>query len=318
MSRFLTVLALLLLAPAAHAGGPSGLVPNGYSDHTASRIDTEVFGWNRDFTQVAAVAVNVNRNVRGGQRGQVLLVVWGVNSLRPLENVEINIISAAELPHDPVKLDEAKDKLGDIDYNLGHQWPRRPKKTRPDGWMTVETIWDPIQTGRDCQPAVSFVLTKGGETRFQAPQIVSDIKADCSQLRMTHVRTYWARPDLAVAMPKFEWSPSENEMSFRQPVSASWDRARPLHFLVRSATPRDARTQRAIDTLSAYGEVRVEPAQKSAASGIAYSNDMNVLGLRLANRLALLRTGTGAGNADIVVTIGGDDPDKPLRYGSRK
>jgi hypothetical protein len=46
------------------------------------------------------------------------MVVWGTNSVRAIENIEINVITAADLPHDPVALDDAKSKLMDVDYTL--------------------------------------------------------------------------------------------------------------------------------------------------------------------------------------------------------
>ena len=47
-------------------------------------------------------------------------------------------------------LDEAKMKLMEVDYNIGRMYPMRPKKKKPDGWMNVETLWDPVATGKTC------------------------------------------------------------------------------------------------------------------------------------------------------------------------
>lgn len=290
--------------------GNNGLMPNGYADHTASRVDAEVFGWNLDFTQVAAVATTANRGPLGGTRGQVLLVVWPTTSVKAIENIEINVITAADLPHDPVPLDEAKSKLMDIDYNLARLWPQRPHKNKPSGWMNVETIWDPVAiNANDCQAAVGFVLEAKGQIRYQPHEVIADVKGRCNALRMTHVRTYWGRPDVAVAMAKFEWSPDDHEISFRQPVSAKWSRARELRILVRTDDPKDARTDRVTRTLSKYGRIRIESiGRHNNRSSVAAVSDLAMLAGRIGNQLELPRENGPVEGADIIVTLGDDDP----------
>lgn len=322
---FLALVAARGEALAGALAGNNGIYQTGVVDHTATRLDSEVFGWSTDFSQVAALVTNTRRNSRGGARGEVLLVVFPTNDIKPLDNVEINIITAAELPHAPVMVGEAFDdgrsQLGDIDYNLARMWPQRPKKSRPNGWMKVETLWDPVQiNATDCQPAVAFVLEAGNQVRFQPHQVVPDIRANCRALRMSNVRTYWARPDLAVAMARFDWSPDNHEISFRQPVSAKWQRARELRILVRSADTKDNRTERVVKALSGYGRVRVESAGRGVKSGIAAAADVKLLEERFANTFSIPRSPAPLqGGADLVVTLGDDDPERPVgRYGSQR
>lgn len=310
--QLLTIAALLTLSATASAGnyaGNNGIMPGGYSDHSATRVDTEVFGWSEDFDAVAAVATNATRGPRGGVRGKVLMVVWPTSSMRAIENIEINIMTAAELPHDPVGLDEAKSKLMDVDYNLGRMYPMRPKKKKPDGWMNVETLWDPVTSGKTCQPAVGFILEARGQIRYQPHEVIPDIKANCKDLRMSNVKTYWGRPDVAVAMAKFDYSPDDHEMSFRQPVSARWNRARELRILVRTNDPKSSRTDRVTRALAKYGRIRIEGVGRQQKSGVVSTQDLALLANRLGNEIVLPReSGSVEGGADIVVTLGDDDP----------
>ncbi len=310
--QLLSVAALLLVGATAHANsyaGNNGVMPNGYSDHSATRVDTEVFGWSESFDAVAAVATNVTRAPTGRVRGKVLMVAWPTSSMRAIENIELNVITAAELPHDPAILDEAKMKLMEVDYNIGRMYPMRPKKKKPDGWMNVETLWDPVATGKTCQPAVGFILEARGQVRYQPHEVIADIKASCKDLRMTNVRTYWGRPDVAVAMAKFDFSPDDHEMSFRQPVSARWNRARELRILVRTNDPKSSRTDRVTRALAKYGRIRIEGVGRQQKSGVVSTQDLALLANRLGNEVDLPREpGNVEGGADIVVTLGDDDP----------
>ena len=76
-------------APALASGedptgvGPSFTKPDLFvhppgSDLSAERIDCEVFGWNKAFTEVAAVASDVARGARGRHRGEVYMLVFRV------------------------------------------------------------------------------------------------------------------------------------------------------------------------------------------------------------------------------------------------
>ncbi|MEZ0310496.1 MAG: hypothetical protein ACAI38_01920 [Myxococcota bacterium] len=309
------------LAQAGSYAGNNGLMPNygaGATDHSATRVDTEVFGWNVDFSAVAAVVTTARRGPGGRTRGQVLMVVWGTNSVRAIENIEINVITAADLPHDPVALDDAKSKLMDVDYNLARMYPQRPKKKKPDGWMSVETVFDPVAVGpTDCQAAVGFVLEARGQIRFQPHEVIPDVRGNCRDLRMSNVRTYWGRPDVAVAMAKFDMSPDEHEMSFRQPVSARWSRARELRILVRTNDPKGARTDRVTRALAKYGRIRIEGVGRGNKSGVTATQDLALLANRMGNEVELPREpGMVEGGADIVVTLGDDDPVRSAARGS--
>lgn len=316
-SKTFLLVTLMGLAPAL-AYAQNGTVPTTYTDHSAVRVDAEVFGWSEDFREMAAIALSTHRNARGGQRGEVLLVVWDVNRIEPIESIQTSIITAAELAHAPIPLPAAKDKMEEVDYNLGTTWPMRPRKTRPDGWMTVDTIWDPIHVNaRECVPAVAFVLSNGEALRFQAHQPVSDLRAPCDQLRMGHTRTYWAKPDLAVVMARFDYSPDDHEMSFRQPVSAKWNNAQELRFLVRTADATDPRTLRVVRDLGRYGRVRVVAGSAQAGTnGITTSPRLKLLGERFAKELGLpLSNATPEGDVDVIVTLSAETPTK--RYGTR-
>lgn len=301
----LFVVVAALVAPGL-SFAQNGIVPNAMTDHTATRVDADVFGWSTDFTEMAAVALTTHRNARGGQRGQVLIVVWNVGSIEPIHSFEASVITAAELPHAPIPVPEAKDKLDNVDYNMGSQWPMRPKKIRPNGWMTVDTIWDPVKLGpNDCAPAVAFVVSNGEDVRFVPHTRVPDIKAPCDQLRMSHVRTYWAKEDLAAVMAKFDWSPDDHEISFRQPFAVPWRSARALRFLVRSDAPNDARTMRVVRALGLYGKVRVAAGSAAANSNsITTTPQLKLLGERFAKELGIqLASGPAEGDIDIVVNL---------------
>ncbi len=312
-------------ASAGRLAGNNGILQTGPIDHTATRIDTEVFGWSTDFSAFGAIVAHSRRGPLGGMRGEVMMVAWPVDDVHPIERIDIDVITAADLPHAPVMLkevfDDGKSNLGDLDYNLARMYPMRPKKHRPDGWMKVDVLWDPVQLSKtDCQPAVAFILEANGERRFQPHQPVPDIRGGCQHMRLSHTRTYWGRADIAVAMARFDWSPDAHEISFRQPVSAKWSRARELQILVRAVDTRDSRTLQLAKSLGRWGRVRIEHASSNEASGFAVASDLKLLETRFANELALPRSITPVhAGADIVVTLGGDDPERPVaRHGRER
>ncbi|MBC7793250.1 MAG: hypothetical protein H7Z43_06055 [Clostridia bacterium] len=320
---FKALLTLIAAVTAVAAQAQTGLVPSALTDHSATRVDAEVFGWSADYQQVAAVALSTHRNSAGGQRGQVLFVVWDVDSIIPVDSIETNIIQAADLPHAPVAVPEAKEKLDEVDYNIGSQWPIRPRRMRPDGWMAVDTIWDPVQVNAsDCMPAVAFVLAKGDALRFQPHQKVSDLQASCAQLRLGHTRTYWAKADLAVVMARFDYSPTENEMSFRQPVSAKWSNAHELRFLVKTDDAASPRTLRTVRNIGRYGKVRVVSGSAQATSNFIVTRaNLKLLGERFARELGVqLVAGTPEGDVDVAVTFSGNDfaPAAVVRNGNKR
>jgi hypothetical protein len=186
----------------------------------------------------------------------------------------------------------------------------RPKKFRPDGWMKVDVLWDPVHLSKtECQPAVAFILEANGVRRFQPHQTAPDIRGGCAHMRLSHTRTYWGRADIAVTMARFDWSPDDHEISFRQPVSAKWGRARELRILIRTANTKGARTIEVARNLGRYGRVRIERARRGMGSDIAVAGDLKLLEQRLSSELALPHSLSPVrGDADIEITLGDDDP----------
>ncbi len=287
-------------------------------DESATRVDTDVFGWNADFTQLAAVASNSHRGANGDANAQLLLVVWGTNSVRPLKNVKMDAMGSGSLQKEQLKLTPGGLVLVGTDEDLAKDFTQRPVKEKPQGWMSVETIWDPVSAnGDECQAAVGFILEARGRIRFQPHEVIPGVKAKCRDLRMTHVRTYWGRPDVAAAMAKFEWSPDEREMSFRQPVSARWSRARELNILVRTNDPNGARTDRVTRALAKYGRIRIEGVGRGNKSGVTSTQQLALLANRMGNEIDLPREhGPVDGGTDIVVTLGDDDPVRAAARGT--
>jgi hypothetical protein len=233
-------------------------------DHSAYRVDAEVIGWSRDLSQMAVVASTQKRGPRGRIDGEVMIVVFGTDSITPLQNIQMGLIVLADHPQAPHKLDEAPKQLKSVDTNTSKLWMRRPKKKKPAGGMSIEPIADLMELGDDvCQPAVGFLLKKGGELRYQLHQIVNDLRASCELLRLTDVRTTWVSPEVGAALARFDYSPSNNEMSFRQPFPVAWRNARPLKLRVRTTLPaEDPEVKPILESLRKYGKVTLELQEK--------------------------------------------------------
>lgn len=306
MKAWLAAWLVCSTAPAAAAG------PELAPDHSAYRVDTEVFGWSRDFAQVAAVGKEVRRSSRGRQDGQSFVLAFEVTSPVAVQNLHTGVVKHME-NDDPLPIADVRGAENFLAYGYLSLWPVRPKRQRPAGWMKVTTHWESreVEPGL-CQPAVGFVLELGGERRLQPHQLLADIKADCSLLKLTDSRVYWGRRDVAVAHARFDYSPNDNEVSFRYPVSALWRLAQPLRVLVR--TPLDAKDPRVLAAkklASTYGKVRVVTAADVKESSIVHPPLLQLMAARWARELdTQLLPGEPTRDADIVIQLA------PLAAGS--
>jgi hypothetical protein len=212
---------------------PELLVHDQGDDLSASRLDCEVFGWNRAFTEVAAVGADTRRGPRGKHRGEAFLLVYALGQGLPIHNVIAHNITHPDLPHDPIPIDDARDLTWVIENSYLDMWPRRPKHKRPPQGMQVKLIWDPLQVKNGlCTPLVGFSLHWHGMSRFQQFMPV-DMQVDCRNLRQTDSRVYWGKADVAAAMVRFDFPLREaNERSARFVVSAAWRMARELNIVV--------------------------------------------------------------------------------------
>ncbi len=266
----------LVLAPATTLGQGSGAPPGGQAempdinaDLTAYRIDSEVFGWNKKFTEVAALGSEVRRGKHGEHRGEMFLLVFDIGSLISKHNVHVLHITQAALPHDPIPLEDVRNRMWGIDVVFQNKWPRRPKRKHFRGAMTIEPIWESVDLGEGvCQPTIGFMLSYKGKRRYQPHQQIPDIKAPCDHLRMKDQRIYWAKKDLGAVMMRFDYSPTDNEISFRFPLSASWNLARTVQLVLRAPDPANKAAVR--KTLSVYGPVKKERGGSGAGWHVAF------------------------------------------------
>ncbi len=251
-----------VLGGSPSATSPDLLVHDLGTDFTAYRLDCEVFGWNKDFTQVGAVGTEINRGPRGKHRGEAYLLAYPLGRPGPIHNVIAHNITHADLPHDPLPIEDARDLLWVIENSFLDMWPKRPKRKQPKGAMSVEPVWDPkVSTGDLCTPLVGFTLTWHNRHRFQ-PFMPLDMKVKCGNLKYTDSRIYWGKADVAAAMTRFDFSaqPSQ-ERSARFVVSASWGLAKDLKIVVNQVAPMaPKRRNDIIKTLRKFGTVVVQNA----------------------------------------------------------
>jgi hypothetical protein len=271
----LSILPRPLLAQKDVLGGsppstlPDLLVHPRGTDLSAYRVDCEVFGWNKGFSEVAAVGTEIRRGPRGKHRGEAFLLVYPFGQPIPTHNVIAHNITHADLPNDPIPIEDARDLMWVIENSFQEMWPRRPQHKRPKGGMAVETLWDPwVVQGGLCKPLVGFALKLGGRSRFQQFMPV-DMKVDCRNLKHSDTRVYWGKSDVAVAMPRFDFSASpSNEKSARFVVSAVWKLAKELNIVVHQAAllPRPARNE-LLTTLRKLGSVHLQGGDQGARPG---------------------------------------------------
>ena len=225
---------------------------------SAYRFDCDVFGWNRDFSEVAAVGSEVTRGPEGKHRGQAFLLAYKVGETVPIYNVITHTITHADLPHDPVPLADARDMMWVIEAQYLGMWPKRPVRRYQHGDMTVKVLWDSMDsdTSADCTPGVAFMLEYRGQKRMQPYQPL-DMQASCPLIKNTDTRVYWGRKDIAAAMVRFDFSPrKDNEESARFVVSASWNLAQSIRARVDIAGMMNPDVRQRINaTLRNYGTV---------------------------------------------------------------
>ncbi len=200
------------------------------SDLTAHRMDCDVFGWSKDFTEVGAVGSDVHRGSKGKHRGDVYMLIYKVGQPLPIHNVNVHYVTHADLPNNPIPLDDARDLIWAIEGDYLKMWPRRPKYERPKKAMRVEMLWSNVPADGDlCTPHVGFLLHYKKATHF-VNFVPMDMSAACSDIKQSDKRIYWGKDDLAVAMVRFDYSPTEQEKSVRFVVNADWKAGTDAHI----------------------------------------------------------------------------------------
>jgi hypothetical protein len=255
-------------------------------DFSAHRLDSEVFGWSKDFKEVAVLGSNITRGRASEQRGERMLLVFDVGVLTPKQNLQVDFHTQAALPHDPIPIPDVREWMWNIGYEYPKMWPKKPQKKQPKGAIKIEPVWEFNGLGDNlCQPIVGFVLEWKGEKRYQPHQQL-ELRGDCDRLRYTDHRTYWGKKDLGAVMIRFDHGPPKNEASVRFVLSASWELAQPVHLLIRTATEvTPAELERVKSLLATYGNPRVESGSSGTTWAIAYQPSFIYLAHRLAAQL---------------------------------
>jgi hypothetical protein len=279
---------IALLMPCLIAAQNPLIVPEDNQDLSAFRLDSEVFGWNKDYSEVAAVCMEMARDPQGAHRGETYLLVYPVQKTLPKHNVICHFITHVALPHNPISLEEAGDYMWTIENSFQQMWPRRPKRHRPPQAMDVTTLWaampkdeaqkpanpaiagQALRAPRDsgsCVPWVGFKMRWGKEVRLQ-PYAPVDMSARCELLHMKDQRTYWGKNDVAAAMVRFDFATrADNEESARFVVSALWSSGRHVRFDLRTAVAPTPQERKQFNlTVSAFGRARIAPL-KGASQG---------------------------------------------------
>jgi len=280
-------------------GVPRGLVAESFSnktrdlaipepgqDLTAYRIDTDVFGWSRDFREMGAVGSEVRRGKQGEHRGEQFILIFDVGDVVPKENVQGMFVTQPALPDNPEPLDDIRDSMWIADIQYQKQWPKRPIRKHFPGAMLIEPMWEAEEVEEGvCQPVVGFFLTYRKEVRYQ-PHLALRLKAPCSELRLTDTRTYWAKKDLGAVMMRFDYAPDAHEMSIRFPLSAAWHLAKPLKIVLRGDAKAPALVA-ARTTLAKSGTVTLENTATPGPLELAVRPGLNYLGHRLSKALGI-------------------------------
>ena len=265
------------------------VIPPANTNHSAYRLDAEVFGWNKDFSEVAAVGVETIRGRGGGHRGEANLLVYEVGKTLPLHVVIAHTITHADLPHEPVPIEDARDLTWAIEDSFLGMWPHRPKHRLPSGGMGVEAISEVEPVGNSlCTPQVGFILTYQGQRRFQ-PFAPLDMHVRCANLAQTDSRTYWGSREVAAVMIRYDFAASHhNEESARFVVSAAWRLGRALQAeLVTEVAPAPGVATSARRLLQRFASVRGS-VQSGNGPGhgqvvaVAVKPDLRLLGQHLA------------------------------------
>ena len=237
---------------------PDFLMHTPNSDLTAHRMDCDVFGWSKDFSEVGAVGSDVHRGSKGKHRGEVYMLIYKVGQLVPIHNVNVHYVTHADLPDNPIPLDDARDLMWTIEGDFLNMWPRRPHYKQPKKGMRVEMLWANVPGESDmCTPHVGFLLHLKKATRF-VNFVPMDMSAACADIKQSDKRIYWAKDDLAAAMVRFDYSPYEQEKSARFVVNAAWNRGKDVHMVLTDGSGGRAPTlelTRAL--LKQFGDLKV-------------------------------------------------------------
>ena len=219
--------------------GPSFTKPDLYvhpagADLSAARLDTEVFGWNKTFTEVAAVGSDVLRGPRGKHRGEVYMLVYRISDGRLLHNVITHNITHPDLPHNPIPMDDVRDLTWTIENPYQNMWPVRPHYSRPKTGATVKTLWASVPAGTGaagaakgaadelCTPFIGAHMAWKSEHRLVNLTAV-DMTVSCALLKRGDERVYWGRDDVAAVMARFDYNNlPNNEKSARFVHSLVW------------------------------------------------------------------------------------------------
>jgi hypothetical protein len=328
----LLTVAVVGLCTSAHAQRENAVVPRPGTDFTAYRFDAAVIGWNRDFSELAAVAIEIFRDARSTQRGDVTLLVFDIGATVPRDKSFLLNHTQAALPDDPLPLLSISDRDWCAGKAIKDTWRQRPLARRPAGGMRIETVWAPIELPEGvCQPHVGLMLEHQGRVRYQAMPPLR-VWAPCRELRLTDEATQWAKTDLAAVLLRFDFTPSSgdrllNERSARFALSAVWGLARPLQIVVRSqgTTRRRAeRVKRLVRGLAPFGRVQVEHAADGRPRGVILATTPQLAHLRpwlvrqaqrvlraehVAEPDAADRAGSIPAGADVLIAMG----DLPAR-----
>lgn len=263
---FVSTLSVATSHATTHADIPiqeNGIAADINTDFSGHRVDSQIAGWNEDYTELSVMALETRRGPRGTQRGEVFMLVFNIGAIKPKHNHHALYISQAPTPHDPLPLTEIRDRMWGMGFRLKARYFRAPKDTPPKGGIDYRMLWEPIITpnsdrSRTCSPSVGFILWKGKAIRYQAHQTI-DMAGPCADLRFTNIRRYWAdKPGLGAAVIRFDKSPNSQEDSVRYPFSVAWDQAQPIRFWLshHASDPNLALSQRLAERrLRTYGKV---------------------------------------------------------------
>lgn len=267
----------MLVAPQARGKDTGLIMPRAGADLSAYRMDVEVFGWNRSFTEVASMALEVARGRGGTQRGEAFMLVYPVGGSLPLYNVICHSITHPDLPDNPLPLGTAGEFMWGINYAWQASWPKRPMHHQPSGGMAVRPVMLPLpeeatakgtagsitQAGHaldaqhSCSPHAGFVLHWHNERRVM-PFVALDMAARCDLVQQGDSRIYWGRKDIAAAMLQVNFNAQpNNEESARFVVSAAWPQARHITFVALGGHPLPKPMMHALTQATAqYGALR--------------------------------------------------------------
>jgi hypothetical protein len=285
-----TGLAALLWTSAGAAGFTDKkrdvTLPEPGADLTAYRVDVDVWGWNSACSEMGALGSEVRRGREGEHRGEQFILIFPVDSLIPKENVHAGLVTQPALPDNPQPLDDIRDSMWVVSPPFLRMFPVRPKRKHFAGAMLIQPIWESLEVEPGiCRPAVGFVLKYQGRQRYQPLQELR-LAASCADLRLTDTRTYWAKKDVGAVMMRFDYSPNDNEMSVRFPISAAWKLGRDLKIrLETGAAAKSPAAKKVRDILATYGSVVVQKGPTGDGWVIRHRPELQTLAHRLRREL---------------------------------